>query len=134
MSTTLSYGRKTFANGDLASIWWDGLNANTVLDDAHAHNGTNSAKISTINLTKTVSDISSASWVAVAGKSGTYRKSVTLPAGALFSTGVAMHFYINKALHAQDGAQVLPVIEKITDSTYYIYTNDNSLAYKVHYA
>jgi hypothetical protein len=127
-STTLTYGRKVPSNGDKGSSFFGDLEDNIALDDAHNHNGTNSALIDAKNITKGSNTILAASWAAVSGQSGTYKQTVTLPSGYTMGS-ITMCFYDNTTGH-----QFYPTIEKVSSSTYDIYVNDNTLVVKAVYA
>lgn len=118
MSTTLSYGRVRPSNGDNGSTFWDQLANNITLDDGHTHNGSNSSLLASTSITPTSATISSAGWAATSG--GRYRQSVTTPAGITFgSYGIE--------LRDSSGVKVNLGIEKITNTTYYVYSIDNTL-------
>ena len=127
-ATTLTYGRKVPSDGDKGSTFFDDLEANIALDDAHTHNGTNSAVLESKYITKGTSTILAASWGAVAGQAGTYKQTVTLPSGFTMGSFV-MSFYDKSTGH-----QFSPTVEKVSSSTYDIYVNDNTLAVKAVYA
>lgn len=127
MGTTTTYGYKRPANGDLD--WWTQLQYNIDRSDTHAHDGVNSPVLTTAAISKFIQSIP-ATWTLISG--GNYSQNVTMPADYLFSTGVSIKFYINGG--GEDGAEVFLSLEKLTDSTYKIYINDNTLALKAVYA
>lgn len=128
MGTLTTYGYKKPANGDLN--WWDQLDYNITRGDTHSHNGVDSPVLTTAAINKGSQIISNAGWTLISN--GNYSQNVTLPAGYLYSTGFVAKFYVNGG--AEDGAEVLLTTEKLSDTTYKIYTNDNTLALKVVYA
>ncbi len=68
--------------------------------------------------------ILSAAWASQG--SGQYRQTVTLPGALTFDT-IAMQF------RTSAGVQVHPTIEKVSSTSYYIYTNDSTLTYTALY-
>jgi hypothetical protein len=119
MSTTLSYGFKKPQDGDRGSTFFDDLEADIQQLNDHTHNGTNSSLLSIQAITVTTQAISSASWAAQGG--GTYKQTVTLP-GTLTYDAIGMEFRITSSKHV-----IYPTIEKVSSTTYDIYTNDNSI-------
>ncbi len=118
MSTTLSYGRVKPANGDSGATFWDQLAANIILDDGHTHNGSDSAPLTSLSITPTSAAITAAGWSATSG--GRYRQSITTPPGITFDNyGVE--------LRDASGVKMNLGIEKISATTYYLYTIDNTL-------
>lgn len=128
MAITLSYGYIKPEDGDTGVTFWDQLAADIQRLNDHTHNGTNSA-ILTAQSVEGVSDtISSASWSATSG--GTYRQLVTTPPGITFDA-YARNFVI--ANGSEIGHQIYPSVEKVTNTTYYVYTNDNTIDLTVLY-
>jgi len=120
MSTTLSYGFKKPANGDRGTTFFPDLADDIQQLNDHTHNGTNSAALTIQAVAITTASIPSGSWVATSG--GTYRQLVTLPGTLTYDT-VAMEFRLTASKNI-----VYPSIEYVSSTTYYVYTNDNSLA------
>lgn len=125
MSTTLTYGLVVPADGETGSIVFPILEADITQIDGHSHNGVNSARLTRTAITSITALISSASWVATTG--GTYRQLVTMPAGVSYGD-VFINFVLTTLGH-----QIFPTVEKVSASTYYVYTNDNSLDYTAVY-
>lgn len=119
MATTLSYGYIKPADGDRGSVWFPALAANTQQLNDHNHNGTNSALLTIQAITVTTQSISSASWSATSG--GMYKQTVTLP-GTLTFDAVSMEFRITSSKYL-----IYPTVEKVTSTTYDVYTNDNTI-------
>lgn len=120
MGTTQTYGRKIPSVGD--ADWWDQLEDNIALDDSHDHNGTNTPKISTKNLSKSTSTIGSGSWGAVSGQAGTYSQTITVPSGYTVD-GSLIKFYITSS-----GIEIHPTVRKASAGTYDVFINDNTLS------
>lgn len=119
MSITLSYGYKLPENGDRGATFFPDLAADIQQLNDHNHDGTDSALLSIQAVTLTTQLILAAAWVATTG--GTYRQLVTLP-GSLQYDAISMEFRHTASKHS-----VHPTIEYVSATTYYIYTNDNTL-------
>lgn len=121
MATTLSYGFINPANGDKGSVWFPALNANIVQLNGHSHNGTDSAPISAQYITKGTVAILSGGWTS--NGTGSFRQTVTVPSGFNMSD-YSITVYLTATGHV-----IYPTIEKLTGTTFRIYTLDNTLAY-----
>ena len=117
----LSYGYKKPEDNDTGAAFWDALAENIQKLNDHTHNGTNSALIPV-----QTQSISAGSWVAT-GTVGQYRQLVTLP-GSLTYDNIAIEMRLST------GERVYPNVEKVSSTTYYVYTNDNSVAFTAVYA
>jgi len=126
MPTTLTYGFKKPIDGE--RNFWGSLEDNITRLDAHAHDGVDSAKISTKNLTKGSVDIASGSWSATTDQSGTYDQTITLPTGFTVDETI-MKFIVDGG--TEDGDQIFPTWEKASSTTVKVYINDNTLDLKV---
>ncbi len=127
---TGSYGFYIPENNDTGEVFFPDMVTNLDRLDKHVHNGSSGPK-----LVKTQA-ISAAAWIATSG--GTYRQVVTLPnTGSTYTKpdgtsgsdsvqldydSIIMHFRLST------GEAVYPTVEKLTANTYYVYTNDNTLA------
>ena len=121
MSTTLTYGLKKPVNPDTGATFWSDLEFDITQLDAHTHNGATSAPV-----VKTQS-ISSANWGSDLG-GGTYKQTITLTGSLLFDS-------ISIQIRLTDSTTdiIHPKIEKLTSTSYYIYTNDNSKSFTALY-
>lgn len=117
MSTTLTYGRKVPSSGERG--FWEALEDNIERDDAHDHDGLNSKKLKAKNFDKDTSTISSDDWDDQGG--GTYKQTITLPSGYSMAT-VTIWFIITSTGHP-----VFPTVEKVSNTSYDVYINDNSI-------
>ena len=117
---TLTYGHKLPEDGDKGSVWFPALEDNINQDDAHSHNGTDSAKISSASVTNLTQAIASGSWVAVGDGTGRFRQAVTLPGTVTFDT------LIIRFRDASGNIYYLNT-EKISANSFYVYINDNTL-------
>ena len=125
MGTTLSNGYKKPEKRD--SDWWDQLISNIERINAHEHDGVNSDKISSGNVTKSTATIADTEWGSDLGGS-TYTKSMTMPDGYVFDNTVIYVF------ETDGGDQIYPTITKTAESTFNLTVNDNTLNLKVIYA
>lgn len=119
MSTTLTYGQKLPSNGDRG--FWDDLAFNINHLDAHSHDGVNSIKIRGANIEKSPQNILAANWTAVAGQTGTFKQTVTMPPGISLGT-TAITFFITSSGHF-----ITPTVERVTATTYDVFVNDNTI-------
>jgi hypothetical protein len=120
MGTTLSKGYIVPDVGEEMVDWTDDLEANIIRINAHNHDGSNSQALTTKDLIKSTTTISSGSWAAVSGQAGTYRQLVTLPTG--YSVDSSIISIVNSSGHPLD-----LTIEKVSTFTFYVYVNDNTL-------
>lgn len=110
---TLTYGRKKPEDLDPGSIFWDALADNITLDDSHDHDGTDSARILTSNLTRGSVTVTSAAWTANAD--GTYKKSVTMPGAHTWGACQVQVF------RTSDNAQIAATIVRTAATTFDLY-------------
>lgn len=125
MSITLSYGYKKPTTGDKGSTWFQDLEADIQQLNDHDHDGVDSAPISSINITSTQQALSAASWVSVSG--GTFRQLVTIPGGKTYDNSFIL--FRNTA----DKSQMFLGVEKASNTTYYVYINDNTIDVTAYY-
>lgn len=116
-----TYGYQRPDNSDTGDIFWASLIANINQMNSHNHDGVTSAPLNT----KTVS-VPSASWAAATIGGGVYRQLVTLPSG--WSYDIA-----NLWFKLSTGEYVFPTVERVSTTTFYVYTNDNSKTYTAYY-
>lgn len=116
---TLSYGYLKPSNPDTGDEWFPALESNIQQLNDHNHDGSNSAFIASV-----VANILSAAWVSVAN--GIYRQAITVPTGMNYDT-------CHIQFRLSTGQFVYPDVERISTTQYYVYTNDNSVAYKALY-
>lgn len=119
MATTLSYGFVKPQDGDKGDVFWDALEDDIQQLNDHNHNGTNSAKLTSASMTAVTSAIASGSWGALTA--GLYSQVVSMPAGQDFDD------YAIEFRNSGDNSVVHPSVEKVTDATYRVYVNDNTL-------
>jgi len=93
----------------------------------HTHVGADSNSI-TLNISKAVQNLTSTvdfTWDLVS--TDKYRASVPTAVGANFDDNVRTYYYVDGA----EPKEFQPTIEKIDNSNYYIYSNDNTIDLKV---
>jgi hypothetical protein len=117
----LSYGFQQPENGDRGSVWFPALNANITKLNDHTHDGSNSALLNAGSISGGTISILAASWVA--DGTGRYKQTVTVPSGFTYDS-YAIKFSLTSTGHI-----IYPSTEKVTTTTFTIYTLDNTLAY-----
>lgn len=115
---TLSFGFKKPQSGDKGSTLWTALQNNIQQLNDHTHNGTNSSGLPAQNFVTTTSTILAAAWSAVGLPAGHYKQTVTIPAGFNFDDFV---------ISFRDSVGIIyPTIVRVSNTTYDIYTIDNT--------
>lgn len=79
----LSKGFKKPQTGDLGTVWFAALEDNTQQTNDHNHNGNNSEKISSINLSTADAKIQVLSGTFVDQGNGYWRSTVAIPTGSV---------------------------------------------------
>lgn len=105
--------------------FWSYLTFNWLRASAHTHDGSNSEQLSPKYFNKSTTSISAGSWAAVAGQSGTYKQTITVPSGYTVNN-MQVKFYISTA-GDQEGHEVLLSVRKASSTTYEVFINDNTL-------
>ena len=119
MSSILSPSSlKKPANPDTGATFWDDLAAAIQRINDHVHKGDDST------LLGQKVDALAASWGSDLG-GGKYRQTVALP-GAMTVDNVAIQVRLKST-----GETIYPTIEKVSSTSIYVYTNDNSKDYTV---
>lgn len=118
--STLSYGFEKPSNPTYGDLFWPAMERNIQRMNDHTHNGTNSARIAA-----TTAEVLSAAWGSDLG-GGTYRQTITCPAGFTFDT-------CRIEVRRDTGEVVYPKLVRVTSTTFYIYTNDNTAGYTISY-
>lgn len=116
---TLTYGLKRPETGDAGTSLFTALEDNITQIDAHTHNGTDSPLLPAQSIEAVAQTISSASWVA-SGATGHYRQTVTMPAGFDFDE-------VQIGFRTTAGIVIMPTVEKVNDTSYRVYTTDNTI-------
>lgn len=130
MATTLSYGFERPVTGDKGSVFWPILEDNITRTNDHTHNGTNSSLLTAAASVATAQSVSSAGWGSLSG--GLYRQTVTLPAG-LTGVGGTYAKYSIEIRNAANGRRLYLQTERVSDTTFYVWCNDNTIDLTVVY-
>ncbi len=118
---TLSFGVFKPDNGDTGDVFFSRMADNCDWMNDHTHNGSNSKL-----LASTTQAISSASWALAPIGGGLYVQTIAMPAGFLYDS-CQMWFKLSS------NEYVYPSIERVSNTSYKVYTNDNSLNYVANY-
>lgn len=118
---TLSYGYLKPQSPDTGDVFFPALAADIQQLNDHTHDGVTSAP-----LAAQTQSILAANWAAAPIGGGVYRQLLTVPAGMSFD--VAQIWW-----KLSSGQYVYPSVERVSATTYYVYTNDNSLTYTAYY-
>lgn len=110
----LSNGYKLPETGDFGDVWFPALEDNITRVNSHNHDGSNSEKLSSKNITAESQTVVSGSFSA---SGNAFRATVNMPAGLLFDDSAI----ICKDPTTKD--QIHLKIEKINVSQFYLYTN-----------
>jgi hypothetical protein len=116
---TLPYGYVLPETGDAGTALFEALEDNITRLDGHTHNGTDSPSLPAQSIIGVTQTITSAGWSAT-GAAGHYRQSVTVPAGFDFDN-------VQISVRTTAGAYIMPTIERISDTQFYIYTTNNTI-------
>lgn len=125
---TLSFGYQKPQTGDKGSLFFPALEADIQQLNDHDHDGVNSEKLTSLSITPVSDTIAHAGWIDQGG--GTYKQTVTMPAGVTFDA-YAMAFRI--ANGGNIGDEIHPSIKKNALNKYDIFVNDNTIDLTVLY-
>lgn len=118
--TVLSNGYKKPSNPTFGDLWFPAMEDNIQLMNDHNHDGDNGDRIAA-----TTQSVSSAAWGSDLG-GGTYRQTITTPNGIEYDT-------IRIEVRRSTGEMVYPTLVRLTATTFYFYTNDNTANYTISY-
>lgn len=127
MAITLSYGYIKNQTGDKGSVFWPDLEFNIQRVNDHTHDGVNSAKLSNASFDSAVQTLVAANWVAVVDELGTFKQTVTVPAG------VNLDKHLPRFKHVATGDLLNLTVKILTTSTYEVEINDNTSDVQVAY-
>jgi len=122
MSTTLTYGQKIPNAGDRGVPLFQDLEDNFTRLDSHNHDGVNSPLLTAQAFVGIVATILAANWVTYGGPIGHYRQLVTMEPGFVFDN-------TKIGFRTTSGQVIYPTVERVTNTTYYVYTTNNSIDY-----
>lgn len=120
---TLTFGFKKPQTRDTGTVLFTALEDNLQQLNDHTHNGVNSSRLSAAAVVASTQAILAAAWVLTS--QGNYRQLVTL-SGLLYDE-------INIGIRTSLGHTVAAQIEKVSATTYYVYTNDNATGFTAVY-
>lgn len=118
---TLSKGFLKPQNPDTGDIWFPGMETNMQKLNDHTHNGTDSQLLAT-----TSQSILAGGWAAAPQGGGLYRQLCTVPTGMSYDT---CDIWVLRST----GERAYATMERVSSTTFYLYTNDNTLAYTLQY-
>lgn len=117
---TLSKTYKKPQNPDTGDVWFPAMETNIQLLNDHNHDGVTSQF-----LASTSQSIVAASWL-VFGAGGLYRQLLTVPVGMSYDS---CEIWVLRS----SGERVYATLERVSSTTFYLYTNDNTMNYTVLY-
>lgn len=118
---TLSKGYFKPQNPDTGDVWFPAEEANIQRLNDHNHDGANSQFLSTVS-----QSILSAGWTAAPQGGGLFRQTLTVPSGMTYDT-------CDVWVLRSTGERAYATMERISSTTFFLYTNDSSLNYTVQY-
>ena len=118
--STLSKGYKLPTSPTYGDEFFPALETDITLMNNHTHDGSDGARIAA-----TTQTVSSGSWGSDLG-GGTYRQLITLTSSLQYDS-------VRIEVRRSTGEMVYQTIERVSASTMYIYTNDNTLSYTISY-
>ena len=119
------YGYAVPEAGDESSTEWQpDLSNNIKRYSDHRHDGVDSAKISFASIQKVTSVVYQASWSAYGN--GEFKAVVNMPSGYSFDN-TNIIFTIVTPGHIGEDTRIFPTIHKITNTSFEIYSNDNTI-------
>ncbi len=130
MADTLSYGFQRPETGDKGSVFWPILEDNITQLNSHSHNGTNSALLTAAASVATVQPLDSSGWGSLSD--GLYRRTVTMPA-ALTGIGGTYAKYSIEIRDFTSGRRLFLQTERVSDTTFYVWCNDNTIDINILY-
>lgn len=113
----LSYGYEKPQNTDTGDIYFPAMERNIQRLNDHNHNGIDSAPISMTTIL-----IDSTNWTVSTLGEGLYEQTVSMPTGFDYDDFL-MDFRLST------GEVVYPYVERVTGSSFKLFTNDNTLDY-----
>lgn len=122
---TLNYGYLLPENGDIGNEIFDALESNIQRLNDHTHNGINSSKLPSSSIAKVVQNIVQAGWVLQGN--GIYRQLVNIVGGSNYDD----FFIFFRDTATKENC--LLTHEKVSATSFYVYTNDSSQDITIYY-
>jgi hypothetical protein len=122
----LSYGFKKPETGDKGSVFFPALAFDIQQLNDHTHNGSDSAKLTTLSSISTTKAISAASWSSLGG--GMYSQRVAMPAGLLWAQTIVQ-------IKDTNGNNYDLRLDKVVGAEQFdVFCNDNTLNLVAYFA
>lgn len=118
---TLSYGVKKPDSGDKGRIVFDAFEDNIDHYIAHTHDGSDSAQIDQLSISRQSSTLLAASWAA---SGGGYKQTVTCP-GSITLDAVGLRFRVRSG--ALQHHFIHPTVVPLSLTQFEVHVNDSSL-------
>ncbi len=118
---TLSNGVKKPESGDIGAPVFSALNGNADILNNHTHNGTNSNRVSSLDITKPFVNLPTGSWAAQANG---FKQTVTCP-GAVTLDVVTLRFRVRTG--ALQHQIIFPTIIPSSLTSFDVIVNDSTL-------
>jgi hypothetical protein len=116
----LTYGFKLPEAGDRGNTLFQALEDNITRVDGHTHDGVDSPLLTATAFVGIPQTILAANWVTYGGPAGHYRQLVTMSPGFFFDT-------CQISFRTTAGAYIYPTVERVSSTTYYVYSTDNTV-------
>ena len=131
MATTLSFGYVKPQTGDKGATNFNALEGNIDQLNAHKHDGSNSARVDTFSMMRSVVNVDGTGWAA-AGEF--FKKTVTFPAGFTLVNGsewgkASIRFFFDGGSY--DKEELFPKTVRLSDTTFELYYVTSSQAFNV---
>jgi len=123
---TLTYGLKLPETGDKGSVFFPALEENIIQLDSHIHNGTDSPFLPPSSMNWTQQTLLAANWEDLTN--GNYRQLASIPGSINYDT--RQIFFRNQATGLYYPGLT---VERASDSSFYVYINDNTVTLTVIY-
>ena len=132
MPTTLSFGYQKPIRGEKGDPVFDALESNIDQLNSHKHNGTNSDRVDSYNMTRSQVAVTSAGWSA---SGNLFRKTVNLPTGFTVANGseyrkAIIKFYVTTSPGITD-EECFPKTEFISNTSFYLYSPVSTASFVV---
>jgi hypothetical protein len=124
MAVTLSYGYIKNQTGDKGSVFFPDLEFNIQRVNDHNHNGANSSKLTNSAIDSATQTLLAAAWSFVVDE---YKQTVTVP------SGVDLSKHCPRFKHSVTGELLFLSVVILTDTTYDVFINDNTVDLQVAY-